>query len=213
MNKSISSSHPASLPYFVFDATLGSSVLCMAAGADGILPNTLQLAGSESPMHGNCTYASNLISYTKKDKWLSFSKLQHELNSWIQTHDLCWTTAQISSHWPLRGRRVTFASQTDRTVKLFTQKNASHSDCTEPAHASMLQNYTTFSPSFTFFLQVSLLTVTLVYYTHYIYHSVIFLNVMEQLERHDHRRHVDVSLLADWEQVREKTYNEIRKIR
>ncbi|XP_074549754.1 polycystin-1-like protein 1 [Halichoeres trimaculatus] len=49
-------------------------------------------------------------------------------------------------------------------------------------------------------LEVSLLLVTLVYYAHYIYHSVIFLEVVELLERHDHRGHVDVTQLAECEQ-------------
>lgn len=52
-------------------------------------------------------------------------------------------------------------------------------------------------------LQVSLLTVTLVYYVYYIYHSVIILEVAELLQRHNHRGHVDVGVLATWEQVRE----------
>lgn len=52
-------------------------------------------------------------------------------------------------------------------------------------------------------LQVSLLTVTLVYYVYYIYHSIIILEVVELLQRCNLRGHVDVSLLATWEQVRE----------
>lgn len=63
-------------------------------------------------------------------------------------------------------------------------------------------------------LQVSLLTVTLLYYIYYVYHSVIILEVVELLQRHNHRGHVDVSLLATWEQVREKKEaNEGRKRR
>lgn len=53
-------------------------------------------------------------------------------------------------------------------------------------------------------LQVSLLTVTLVYYVYYIYHSVIILEVAELLQRHNHRGHVDVGILATCEQVRER---------
>lgn len=61
-------------------------------------------------------------------------------------------------------------------------------------------------------LQVSLLTVTLVYYVYYIYHSIIILEVVELLQRRNHRGHVDVSLLATWEQVREtKEMNEGRE--
>ncbi|KAM7390600.1 hypothetical protein PAMA_008668 [Pampus argenteus] len=48
--------------------------------------------------------------------------------------------------------------------------------------------------------QVILLTVTIVYYVHYIYHSVVIMEVAELLQRHNHRGHVDVSLLATWEQ-------------
>lgn len=53
------------------------------------------------------------------------------------------------------------------------------------------------------FLQVTLLTVTLVYYIYYIYHSVITMDVVDLLQKHNYRRHVDVSFLATWEQVRE----------
>ncbi|XP_044033057.1 polycystic kidney disease 1 like 1 [Siniperca chuatsi] len=49
-------------------------------------------------------------------------------------------------------------------------------------------------------LEVSLLTVTLVYYIYYIYQSIIILEVVELLQRHNYRGHVDVSLLATWEQ-------------
>ncbi|XP_078019104.1 polycystin-1-like protein 1 [Epinephelus lanceolatus] len=49
-------------------------------------------------------------------------------------------------------------------------------------------------------LEVSLLTVTLLYYVYYIYHSVIILEVVELLQRHNYRGHVDVSFLATWEQ-------------
>ncbi|XP_035510575.1 polycystic kidney disease 1 like 1 [Morone saxatilis] len=49
-------------------------------------------------------------------------------------------------------------------------------------------------------LEVSLLTVTLVYYNYYIYRSIIILEVVELLQRHNHRGPVDVSLLATWEQ-------------
>ncbi len=55
-----------------------------------------------------------------------------------------------------------------------------------------------------FLLQVTLLTATLVYYIYYIYHSIIILEVVELLQRHNHRGHVDVSRLATWEQVRER---------
>ncbi|XP_034428977.1 polycystic kidney disease 1 like 1 [Hippoglossus hippoglossus] len=47
-------------------------------------------------------------------------------------------------------------------------------------------------------LELTLLTVTLVYYVYYIYHSVIILEAVELLQRH--RGHVDVSVLASWEQ-------------
>lgn len=53
-------------------------------------------------------------------------------------------------------------------------------------------------------LQVSLLAVILVYYVYYIYHSVILLEVAELLQRDNHRGHVDVGVLATWEQVRER---------
>lgn len=49
-------------------------------------------------------------------------------------------------------------------------------------------------------LQVTLLTVILVYYVYYIYHSVVIMDVVEVLQRRS--RHVDVSILATWEQVR-----------
>ncbi|KAK9527852.1 hypothetical protein VZT92_014377 [Zoarces viviparus] len=49
-------------------------------------------------------------------------------------------------------------------------------------------------------LEVSLLTVSLVYYVYYIYHSIVVLEVVELLQRHNHRGHVDVGLLATLEQ-------------
>uniref|UniRef100_A0AAQ4P3R6 Polycystic kidney disease 1b n=1 Tax=Gasterosteus aculeatus aculeatus TaxID=481459 RepID=A0AAQ4P3R6_GASAC len=49
-------------------------------------------------------------------------------------------------------------------------------------------------------LEVSLLTVSLLHYVYYIYHSVIILEVVELLQRHNYRGHVDVSLLATVEQ-------------
>ncbi|XP_034562845.1 polycystic kidney disease 1 like 1 [Notolabrus celidotus] len=49
-------------------------------------------------------------------------------------------------------------------------------------------------------LEVTLLIVTLMYFTYYIHHSVIVQDVVELLERHNHGGHVDVTLLADWEQ-------------
>ncbi|XP_045066252.1 polycystic kidney disease 1 like 1 [Coregonus clupeaformis] len=49
-------------------------------------------------------------------------------------------------------------------------------------------------------LQVSILLVTLVYYIYYIYHSILTLEVIDLLQRHDFRTHVDVSLLSTWEQ-------------
>ncbi|XP_045922035.1 polycystic kidney disease 1 like 1 [Micropterus dolomieu] len=49
-------------------------------------------------------------------------------------------------------------------------------------------------------LEVSLLTVTLVYYVYYIYHSGMILEVVELLQRPNYKGHVDVSLLATWEQ-------------
>ncbi|CAK6971265.1 polycystic kidney disease 1 like 1 [Scomber scombrus] len=50
-------------------------------------------------------------------------------------------------------------------------------------------------------LEAILLTVTIVYYVHYIYHSVVIMEVVELLQRHNYREHVDVSLLATWEQM------------
>ncbi|XP_053269030.1 polycystic kidney disease 1 like 1 [Pleuronectes platessa] len=47
-------------------------------------------------------------------------------------------------------------------------------------------------------LELTLLTVTLVYYVYYIHHSVIILEAVELLQ--GHRGHVDVSVLASWEQ-------------
>lgn len=53
-------------------------------------------------------------------------------------------------------------------------------------------------------LQVSLLTVTLVHYIYYIHHSAMVSEVVEQLlQKHNQQGHVDVSLLAAWEQVRD----------
>uniref|UniRef100_A0A674DR28 Polycystin 1 like 1, transient receptor potential channel interacting n=1 Tax=Salmo trutta TaxID=8032 RepID=A0A674DR28_SALTR len=49
-------------------------------------------------------------------------------------------------------------------------------------------------------LQVSILLVTLVYYIYYIYQSILTLEVIDLLQRHDFRTHVDVSLLSTWEQ-------------
>uniref|UniRef100_A0A4W5JPQ4 Polycystic kidney disease 1b n=1 Tax=Hucho hucho TaxID=62062 RepID=A0A4W5JPQ4_9TELE len=49
-------------------------------------------------------------------------------------------------------------------------------------------------------LQVSILLVTLVYYVYYIYQSILTLEVVDLLQRHDFRMHVDVSLLSTWEQ-------------
>ncbi|XP_037613525.1 polycystic kidney disease 1 like 1 [Sebastes umbrosus] len=49
-------------------------------------------------------------------------------------------------------------------------------------------------------LEVSVLTVSLVYFVYYIYHSIIILEVVELLQRHNYTGHVDVSLLATWEQ-------------
>lgn len=71
----------------------------------------------------------------------------------------------------------------------------------------LLQKLTSLSFSLSL-LQVSLLTVTLVYYVYYIYHSIIILEVVELLQRHNYRGHVDVSLLATWEQVRERKKQE-----
>nr|XP_019942839.1 PREDICTED: polycystic kidney disease protein 1-like 1 [Paralichthys olivaceus] len=47
-------------------------------------------------------------------------------------------------------------------------------------------------------LELTLLSVTLVYYIYYIYRSVIIMEAVELLQRH--RGHVDVSILASWEQ-------------
>nr|XP_046146915.1 polycystic kidney disease 1 like 1 [Oncorhynchus gorbuscha] len=49
-------------------------------------------------------------------------------------------------------------------------------------------------------LQASILLVTLVYYIYYIYQSILTLEVVDLLQRHDFRMHVDVSLLSIWEQ-------------
>ncbi|XP_008299033.1 polycystic kidney disease 1 like 1 [Stegastes partitus] len=49
-------------------------------------------------------------------------------------------------------------------------------------------------------VEVSLLTVTIVYYVYHIYRSVIIMEVVESLQRRSYRGHVDVSLLATWEQ-------------
>lgn len=49
-----------------------------------------------------------------------------------------------------------------------------------------------------------MLTVSLVYFVYYIYHSIIILEVVELLQRHNYSGYVDVSLLATWEQVRER---------
>ncbi|XP_044196388.1 polycystic kidney disease 1 like 1-like [Thunnus albacares] len=49
-------------------------------------------------------------------------------------------------------------------------------------------------------LEVILLTVIMAYYVHYIYHSMVIMEVVELLQRHNHRGHVDVSPLATWEQ-------------
>ncbi|XP_059183422.1 polycystin-1-like protein 1 [Centropristis striata] len=49
-------------------------------------------------------------------------------------------------------------------------------------------------------VEVILLIVTLVHYVYYIYHSVIIWEVVELLQRSNYREHVDVSLLATWEQ-------------
>ncbi|XP_028425777.1 polycystic kidney disease 1 like 1 [Perca flavescens] len=49
-------------------------------------------------------------------------------------------------------------------------------------------------------LEVILLTISLMYYVYYIYHSVIIVEIVQQLQKHNYRGHVDVSLLATWEQ-------------
>ncbi|XP_028289333.1 polycystic kidney disease 1 like 1 [Parambassis ranga] len=49
-------------------------------------------------------------------------------------------------------------------------------------------------------VEISLLAVTLVYYISYIYRSIVMMEVVELLQRHHSRGHVDVSLLATWEQ-------------
>ncbi|XP_034416623.1 polycystic kidney disease 1 like 1 [Cyclopterus lumpus] len=49
-------------------------------------------------------------------------------------------------------------------------------------------------------LEVSLLTVSLLYYVYYIYHSTIIFEVVELLQRHNYTGHVDVSLQASSEQ-------------
>lgn len=46
------------------------------------------------------------------------------------------------------------------------------------------------------------------YYVYYTYHSIIIVEVAQQLQRHNYRGHVDVSLLATWEQVRERKRQE-----
>uniref|UniRef100_A0A3Q1IV35 Polycystic kidney disease 1b n=1 Tax=Anabas testudineus TaxID=64144 RepID=A0A3Q1IV35_ANATE len=45
-----------------------------------------------------------------------------------------------------------------------------------------------------------LLTVTFVYYVYYVYHSVLTMELVEQLQTHNYRGHADVNLLATWEQ-------------
>ncbi|KAI9518703.1 hypothetical protein NQZ68_035094 [Dissostichus eleginoides] len=57
--------------------------------------------------------------------------------------------------------------------------------------------------------RVSLLTVSLEYYIYYIYRSVIVLEVVELLHKHSYRGHVDVSLLATWEQEIEEDVSEM----
>ncbi|XP_054863081.1 polycystic kidney disease 1 like 1 [Amphiprion ocellaris] len=49
-------------------------------------------------------------------------------------------------------------------------------------------------------VEVSLLTVTIVYYVYHIHHSIVVTEVVELLQRHSYRGHVDVGLLATWEQ-------------
>uniref|UniRef100_A0A3P8U3P9 Polycystic kidney disease 1a n=1 Tax=Amphiprion percula TaxID=161767 RepID=A0A3P8U3P9_AMPPE len=49
-------------------------------------------------------------------------------------------------------------------------------------------------------VEVSLLTVTIVYYVYHIHHSIVVMEVVELLQRHSYRGHVDVGLLATWEQ-------------
>ena len=44
---------------------------------------------------------------------------------------------------------------------------------------------------------------TLVYYVYHIYGSTMITEVVELLQRHYNRGHVDVSVLANWEQVRD----------
>uniref|UniRef100_A0AAQ6IQD0 Polycystic kidney disease 1b n=2 Tax=Anabas testudineus TaxID=64144 RepID=A0AAQ6IQD0_ANATE len=49
-------------------------------------------------------------------------------------------------------------------------------------------------------LELILLTVTFVYYVYYVYHSVLTMELVEQLQTHNYRGHADVNLLATWEQ-------------
>ncbi|XP_051796475.1 polycystic kidney disease 1 like 1 [Acanthochromis polyacanthus] len=49
-------------------------------------------------------------------------------------------------------------------------------------------------------VEVSLLMATIVYYVCHIYHSVVVMEVVELLQRRSYRGHVDVGLLATWEQ-------------
>ncbi|CAJ1082323.1 polycystic kidney disease 1 like 1 [Xyrichtys novacula] len=49
-------------------------------------------------------------------------------------------------------------------------------------------------------LEVGLLIVTLVYYSCHIYRSVVVLDIVKLLQKHNHRGHVDVAVLANWEQ-------------
>ncbi|KAL1006596.1 hypothetical protein UPYG_G00074250 [Umbra pygmaea] len=49
-------------------------------------------------------------------------------------------------------------------------------------------------------LQVSILLLLLVYYVYQFYQSVLTLEVIDQLQRHDFKTHVDLSLLSPWQQ-------------
>uniref|UniRef100_A0A3Q1FR14 Polycystin 1 like 1, transient receptor potential channel interacting n=1 Tax=Acanthochromis polyacanthus TaxID=80966 RepID=A0A3Q1FR14_9TELE len=68
-----------------------------------------------------------------------------------------------------------------------------------PDYALVVQKRTSISHRFPL-LQVSLLMATIVYYVCHIYHSVVVMEVVELLQRRSYRGHVDVGLLATWEQ-------------
>lgn len=82
------------------------------------------------------------------------------------------------------------------TVKLTYLSAKAHRDKNPKVEAQLWQTFPTFS-----LFQVSLVIVSLVYYVHYVYHPTMVMEVAEQLRR-NHREHIDVSTLANSEQVR-----------